>query len=246
MAPARKLHDAFIQEYCLEGAAGLVKAAKNKLGIKISQRCAVYNLDKLGLYNPRPYHRHHHPPEPEQFETKPPAPVPFVHDYVNGSKADVTGPNVPSGQPTSYACLRVQEAATIITPEDLAKAMVSNADFKGISFEAAHPLAKHVVGFFGYGNRIIDNVLEPEDRDPFYMLEDAGLMTTEREETTLYDGREWRIHYWLFRLDRIGILIEKYDNKVIQKDEGEVYKNDGMWTAIREIQESSEQPAAET
>ncbi len=29
----------------------------------------------------------------------------------------------------------------------------------------------------------------------------------EREETTLYDGREWRIHYWLFRKERIFELI---------------------------------------
>ena len=53
-------------------------------------------------------------------------------------------------------------------------------------------LAEHILNFFGYSDRIIDNVLHPEDRDTFYMLEDAGLMETEREETTLYDGREWR------------------------------------------------------
>ena len=34
-------------------------------------------------------------------------------------------------------------------------------------------------------------------------LEDAGLMETEREETTLYDGREWRIHYWLLKVSEI-------------------------------------------
>ena len=39
------------------------------------------------------------------------------------------------------------------------------------------------------------------------MLEDTGILTTEREETTLYDGREWRIHYWLFRKERIFELI---------------------------------------
>jgi hypothetical protein len=49
--------------------------------------------------------------------------------------------------------------------------------------------------------------LEPEDRDAFYQLEDTGILTTEREETTLYDGREWRIHYWLFRKERIFQLI---------------------------------------
>jgi hypothetical protein len=64
-------------------------------------------------------------------------------------------------------------------------------------------LAEHILNFFGYSDRIIDNVLHPEDRDTFYMLEDAGLMETEREETTLYDGREWRIHYWLLKVSEI-------------------------------------------
>ncbi|MCJ7607000.1 MAG: hypothetical protein MUO94_04040 [Thermoplasmata archaeon] len=73
--------------------------------------------------------------------------------------------------------------------------------------EEARAMAQHVMNFFGYSERIIDNVLEPEDRDAFYMLEDAGILMTEREETTLYDGREWRIHYWMFRKDRIGQLI---------------------------------------
>ena len=53
--------------------------------------------------------------------------------------------------------------------------------------DEANYLAEHILNFFGYSDRIIDNVLHPEDRDTFYMLEDAGLMETEREETTLYD-----------------------------------------------------------
>ncbi len=73
--------------------------------------------------------------------------------------------------------------------------------------EEARAMAQHVMNFFGYSERIIDNILEPEDRDAFYMLEDSGLLTTEREETTLYDGREWRIHYWLFRKEKILELV---------------------------------------
>ncbi|WII08688.1 hypothetical protein O8W32_05815 [Methanomassiliicoccales archaeon LGM-DZ1] len=73
----------------------------------------------------------------------------------------------------------------------------------GITEEDARRLAQHVLNFFGYSDRIIDNVLEPEDRDAFYMMEDSGILYTEREEITLYDGREWRIHYWLFNRDRI-------------------------------------------
>jgi hypothetical protein len=96
----------------------------------------------------------------------------------------------------------------IITVEDLTQAIKNSIDnSRGMVEEQAYELAHHVLNFFGYSDRIIDNVLEPEDRDAFYMLEDAGILTTERQETTLYDGREWRIHYWLFRREKIDALM---------------------------------------
>ncbi len=98
-------------------------------------------------------------------------------------------------------------AATTLTVEHLTKAIKNSIDKSGMPEEEARAMAQHVMNFFGYSERIIDNVLEPEDRDAFYMLEDAGILVTEREETTLYDGREWRIHYWMFRKDRIQELI---------------------------------------
>ena len=65
----------------------------------------------------------------------------------------------------------------------------------------AESIAEHALGFFGFSNRIIDNALEPTDRNLFYQLQDYDLLTTESEETTLGDGREWRIHYWKFKAD---------------------------------------------
>ncbi|MBR2254217.1 MAG: hypothetical protein IJ856_00100 [Candidatus Methanomethylophilaceae archaeon] len=98
----------------------------------------------------------------------------------------------------------------MVTVEDLAKAIRNSIEgSRDLAEEEAYMLAHHVLNFFGYADRIIDNVLEPEDRDAFYMLEDAGILTTEREETTLYDGREWRIHYWLFKRDRIATLMNQ-------------------------------------
>ncbi|MCJ7517161.1 MAG: hypothetical protein MUO18_04270 [Methanomassiliicoccales archaeon] len=97
--------------------------------------------------------------------------------------------------------------ASTLTIEDLAYAIRNSIDSRGMPEEQARSMARHVMNFFGYSERIIDNILEPEDRDAFYMLEDSGILTTEREETTLYDGREWRIHYWLFRKERILELI---------------------------------------
>jgi hypothetical protein len=74
---------------------------------------------------------------------------------------------------------------------------------ESMRIEDAQAIASHILNFFGFNERIIDNILEPDDRDVFYMLEDCGLLETERDETTLYDGREWRIHYWSIRRDRV-------------------------------------------
>src|SRR2546425_4676811 len=98
--------------------------------------------------------------------------------------------------------------AGTLTVDDLTRAIKNSIDRTGMKEEEARAMAQHVLNFFGYSERIIDNVLEPEDRDAFYMLEDSGILTTEQEETTLYDGREWRIHYWVFREERVAGLSE--------------------------------------
>lgn len=101
-----------------------------------------------------------------------------------------------------------------LTLDDLTRAIKTTIDRQGMPEDQARAMAQHVMNFFGYSERIIDNILEPEDRDAFYMLEDTGILTTEREETTLYDGREWRIHYWLFRKERIFEIINGSGNGV--------------------------------
>jgi len=113
--------------------------------------------------------------------------------------------------------------AGTLTVEDLARAIKNSIDREGMKDEDARRMAQHVMNFFGYSERIIDNVLEPEDRDAFYMLEDSGLLTTEREETTLYDGREWRIHYWLFRKDKIMELVRSSKEREAREKEASVY-----------------------
>ena len=112
---------------------------------------------------------------------------------------------------------------SIVTVEELTQAIMNSPDNKGIPEEEAYDIARHVLNFFGYSDRIIDNVLEPEDRDMFYMLEDATILTTEREETTLYDGREWRINYWLFRKDKIRQLMDDEGKNGNKEEEETVY-----------------------
>ena len=88
----------------------------------------------------------------------------------------------------------------IITLDDLSKAISNRV---GIGMEEARRDAGFVMDIFGFQDRVIDNVLDPEDRQLFYILEEEGMLTTEREETTLYDGREWRTHYWVIKKDVI-------------------------------------------
>jgi Family of unknown function (DUF6015) len=107
---------------------------------------------------------------------------------------------------TTRMGLPVEPTLALTGPVDhdsLAKAIRRSVGHEGMRAEDARSIAAHVLNFFGFNERIIDNVLEPDDRDTFYMLEDSGILETERDETTLYDGREWRIHYWMFRKDRI-------------------------------------------
>ncbi len=117
---------------------------------------------------------------------------------------------------------------------ELTTAIKNSVDERGMETSAAQMMAEHVMNFFGFSDRIIDNILEQEDRDVFYMLEDAGLLTTEREETTLYDGREWRIHYWLFEKDKIHELLDNQSSGEGEEDENEdVYDEvpEGVWSS---------------
>ena len=91
---------------------------------------------------------------------------------------------------------------------------------RSMSQEEAFEAAEHLINFFGYNDRVIDNMLEPEDRDAFYTIEDIGVLQTEREETTLFDGREWRIHYWILNVGKIIQLSKiKETTRKVEKDE---------------------------
>ncbi len=114
----------------------------------------------------------------------------------------------------------------IVSLNRLTEAIVNSYKEHNMSKEDARNMAYHVLNFFGFGDRIVDNVLEPEDRDLFYMLEDFGLLVTEREETTLYDGREWRIHYWLLKKNAINSMASEEDiSSSAPEEEFDVYED---------------------
>jgi len=128
----------------------------------------------------------------------------------------------------------ITDTSNVLTIDKLTKAIQNSVGTQGIEQDEARRMAEHMMNFFGYSDRIIDNILEPEDRDVFYMMEDSGILMTEREETTLYDGREWRINYWLFRKDRIYELTNKKQKKESKEDDDDfsIYKDipEEVWT----------------
>jgi len=120
----------------------------------------------------------------------------------------------------------------IVSLNRLTEAIINSYKEHNMSREDAQNMAYHVLNFFGFGDRIVDNILEPEDRDLFYMLEDFGLLVTEREETTLYDGREWRIHYWLLKKNVINTMACDDVEQCQTSEEYNVYEEipDEVWS----------------
>ena len=119
-----------------------------------------------------------------------------------------------------------------MTMMELTEAIRQHIDME-MDPEVACGMAEHALGFFGFYDRIIDNALEPTDRNLFYMFQDYDLLTTESEETTLWDGREWRIHYWRFKPE-LRERVEAYMNREVEAIEvdpfGDVYGDAGnIW-----------------
>lgn len=103
----------------------------------------------------------------------------------------------------------------IITLDDMSRAIKNRV---GIDKDKARRVAGFIMDLFGYDDRIIDNILEPEERQLFYFLEAEGLLTTGREETTLHDGRGWLTHYWKLKKN----TIIRYSKQVIKENRNDI------------------------
>jgi len=114
----------------------------------------------------------------------------------------------------------------ILTLESLAGAI---AERLRIPRESAASQAEQVLDLFGFESQVIDNLLEPEERQMFYLLQAHGLLTTRSEETLLWNGQEWRTHYWLLRADRIEAASGAFVDDEAAYEEAEV---DAVYTAL--------------
>ncbi|OGS51690.1 MAG: hypothetical protein A3K75_04530 [Euryarchaeota archaeon RBG_13_61_15] len=113
---------------------------------------------------------------------------------------------------------------TVVTMQQVESALKKTVGKKGMSGGEINKLAEYLMSFFGYTDEVIDNRLTSEDRDVFYMLEEAGLLTTTHEEVLLKKGKLWRIHYWILKKDQI-IRLANADEAASKEVEsvGDVY-----------------------
>ncbi len=108
----------------------------------------------------------------------------------------------------------------------------------GVKKEAADELAIRVLNYFGYGEEVIDNALDQEDRRLFYFLQDVSLLKTAWEEAILPSGRTWRIFYWYLNVDNIEEFSKEQE---AQKQEEGLYEGlpQGVWSREEVREEGS-------
>jgi hypothetical protein len=110
-----------------------------------------------------------------------------------------------------------------VTLEEMRRALAACLGKKGVGKEEINEIAEYLMSFFGYHSEVIDNMLEPEDRDVFYLMEEEGLLSTRQEEVFITKGKLWRIHYWVLRADRIRRLVK--EQKARETNEHEALYN---------------------
>ena len=87
------------------------------------------------------------------------------------------------------------ENTVVVTVESLATAISAIPDLE-LERKESLKLSYRILNHFGYGGSVNDFILERDMRGIFYMLEDAGLLSSNIEETTFYDGKRWTTFFW--------------------------------------------------
>ncbi len=111
----------------------------------------------------------------------------------------------------------------MITVDMLVRAVESKASLEK---EEAESVAGQVMAYFGFDNRIVDNIIDKNDRKLFYMLQEAGILNSSWETLTLHNGKNWRIYYWYFSEQKIRECLAEQ-----QEEEEDIYSSipDEVW-----------------
>ena len=115
----------------------------------------------------------------------------------------------------------------LVTYETLASAIKNKME---VTEDVSDDISIRVLNYFGFGDEIIDNALDQDDRRMFYFLQDVQLLNTRWEEVVLPNGRTWRVFYWSLNVEKI----EKYAAQSIEVEDNELGLYDslpeGVWS----------------
>lgn len=123
-------------------------------------------------------------------------------------------------------------AMVIVSIEQLETALAKSLASQNLSRERIAQISEKIMDLFGYSDQVVDNRLTTEDRDLFYMLEEAGLLTTIEEDVQVEKGKTWRIYYWVLKKDQIQRLaLEQAAVDREKATEADIYENiaDDVW-----------------
>ena len=114
--------------------------------------------------------------------------------------------------------------------EDLRKAIKKVLKENDMDPSQAEDMADRVMSLFGFDKTITDNLLSSNERDIFYMLEDFDILATEEETTNLPSGKNWRIHYWRLKEDKIRDILKEEKEEKEEKSKS-IYEelSDNVW-----------------
>ncbi|MEM4264414.1 MAG: DUF6015 family protein [Thermoplasmata archaeon] len=120
----------------------------------------------------------------------------------------------------------------IVSIKQLEAALLKALADQNLTKERITQIAEKMLDLFGYSDQVVDNRLTPEDRDLFYMLEEAGLLTTIEEDVQVEKGKTWRIYYWVLKKDQVQRLAQEATaTGQEQAPEADIYENiaDDVW-----------------
>jgi len=159
-----------------------------------------------------------------------PGPMTFVRHFGswNGALEE-------SGLITVVEAYTPEESFDVLKPRIVAKALAHRVEVE--NYEEFMEIGDIVTDLFGFDERIVDKPLTKESRSLFYMLEKEGLITTDRDDDILHDGREWRTNYWKLNKKLIAKSAKEYDERKSniekemssEKSLASIYDEDIIW-----------------
>jgi len=99
-----------------------------------------------------------------------------------------------------------------LTPKVFSDALMYKMDMKKIDRKGADDLARYIINMLTEDGTILDNSLDAEEKSAFYTLEDESLMSTQRYETAILNGKYWRVYQWYPRIENILKYAQLYND----------------------------------